>query len=203
MTDLSARLIYKFLKIRDSVGMGACSFVFRIWASAWNIRLAPGCNFYGWPILRKHAGSGIEIGRNCTFRSSRYSNLLGLNRPCGLSTLRPGASIIIGADCGFSGTVIGAAAKIQIGDRVLCGANTTITDTDWHNLAPELREDYCQAPSAPVVIEDDVWLGLNVTVLKGVRIGRGSVIAAGSVVVRDVPEGCLAGGTPARVLRRL
>ena len=56
---------------------------------------------------------------------------------------------------------------------------------------------------APVVIEDNVWLGANVTVLKGVRIGRDSVVAAGSVVTRDLPAGVLAAGVPAKVIKDL
>jgi len=52
----------------------------------------------------------------------------------------------------------------------------------------------------PVVIEDDVWIGCRSIILKGVRIGRGAVIAAGSVVTKDIPAGAIAGGVPARVL---
>ena len=55
---------------------------------------------------------------------------------------------------------------------------------------------------APVVIEDDVWCGANVTILKGVTIGRGSVIAAGSVVTRSIPPYSIAGGVPARVIKK-
>jgi acetyltransferase-like isoleucine patch superfamily enzyme len=58
-------------------------------------------------------------------------------------------------------------------------------------------------PSLPVVLEQGVWLGARVTVLKGVTIGRSSVVAAGSVVTRDIPPGVLAGGMPAKVLRKL
>ena len=52
-----------------------------------------------------------------------------------------------------------------------------------------------------VVVEDDCWIGTNVTILSGVRIGRGSIVAAGAVVTRDVPAGAIVGGVPARVLR--
>ena len=56
-----------------------------------------------------------------------------------VSTLRPGATLRIGSSCGFSGTVVAAAESIVIGDRVLCGANSTITDTDWHGVDPAER----------------------------------------------------------------
>jgi acetyltransferase-like isoleucine patch superfamily enzyme len=97
--------------------------------------------------------------------------------------------------------VLAAAESIVLGDRVVCGANVTITDTDWHGVRPEDRRD--AAKSAPVEIGSDVWMGLNALVLKGVRIGRGSVIAAGSVVTRDVPEGVIAAGNPAIVVKDL
>ncbi len=76
-----------------------------------------------------------------------------------------------------------------------CGANTIITDTDWHT------DDLRSTPCLPVIIEDDVWLGVNVTVLKGVRIGAGSIVGAGSVVAGDIPAGMVAVGAPARVQR--
>ncbi|RFA25156.1 hypothetical protein CAI21_19880 [Alkalilimnicola ehrlichii] len=56
---------------------------------------------------------------------------------------------------------------------------------------------------APVIIEDDVWIGNNCIVLKGVRIGRGAIVGAGAVVTKDVPAYCIVGGNPARVLKRL
>jgi acetyltransferase-like isoleucine patch superfamily enzyme len=112
-----------------------------------------------------------------------------------ISTLRPGASILIGSGCGFSGTVVAAACNIVLGDRVRCGANTVITDTDWH------WDDPRSGGACPVVIEDDVWLGLNVIVLKGVTIGAGSIIGAGSVVTHSIPSGVIAAGNPARVVK--
>ena len=105
--------------------------------------------------------------------------------------------------CGFSGTVIAAAESIVIGDRVLCGANVTITDTDWHAINLSERSTPGTAASAPVSIEDDVWIGLGAVVLKGVTIGRGTVVAAGSVVTRSLPEMVIAGGNPARVIGQL
>jgi acetyltransferase-like isoleucine patch superfamily enzyme len=148
------------------------------------------------PCVRRVPGSTISIGASCQFRSGPSTNLIGINHKCILSTLSRGAAIQIGSHCGFSGTVIGAEVRIELGDRVRCGANTVITDTDWHSDDPRAGRP------APVVIEDDVWLGLNVTVLKGVRIGAGALIGAGSVVTRDIPAGCVAGGNPAKILRR-
>ena len=106
-----------------------------------------------------------------------------------------GAQIYIGANCGFSATVIGCASKIVFGENVRCGANTLITDTDWHTDDPRT------GPDAPVTIEKNVWLGVNVTMLKGVTIGENTVVAAGSLVTCSLPANVVAGGVPAKVLK--
>jgi acetyltransferase-like isoleucine patch superfamily enzyme len=170
-------------------------------ARAWDVELGPGCRFYGRVSFERSLGSTIRIGGGCTFRSDKTSNRIGVNRPCLISTLKPGATIAIGQRAGLSGTVVGAADSITIGDDVLCGANVTITDTDWHGLAPTDRRKPGQA--APVVIGDSVWLGLNVVVLKGVTIGANTVVAAGSVVSKSLPADVIAGGMPAVPLRPL
>lgn len=170
-------------------------------ARFWGVNLGPGCTFFGRAQFSRAPGSQLSIGSRCSFRSAVWSNTIGINRPCLISTLHPEARLKIGSDCGLSGTVIAARVAITLGDRVLCGGNCTISDTDRHGLRPESRNQ--DGVSAPVIIEDDVWLGLNVTVLKGVTIGRGSVIGAGSVVTRSIPENSLAAGLPARVLRKL
>jgi acetyltransferase-like isoleucine patch superfamily enzyme len=168
----------------------------------WGVHIGHSCRFYGLPLFRRLPGSRITIGKNCQFRSSRWSNLVGINRPCMISTLSETAQVRIGNECGFSGTIIGSASSISIGNRVMCGANVTITDTDWHPTGWRDRMKG-HAKVSPVVIGNDVWLGMNVTVLKGVEIGDQSVIGAGSVVTRSVPPRVIAAGDPAVVVREL
>ena len=86
--------------------------------------------------------------------------------------------------------------SITIGDDVFISENCTLRDSDNHEM---LREGYTQ--SAPIVIGNHVWIGLNVTILKGVNIGDGCMVAAGSVVTKSFPPGCLIGGVPAKILR--
>jgi acetyltransferase-like isoleucine patch superfamily enzyme len=169
----------------------------RLLARIWGIELGRACVFRGLPLLRRMPGSTIRIGRHCRFNSRSEYNYIGINHRCILSTHADDASIVIGDACGFSGTTIGCAKSITLGRRVRCGANTVITDTDWH------ESDARTSPASAVVIEDDVWLGLNVVVLKGVTIGKNSVIGANSLVSRSVPAGVIAAGTPAKVLRSL
>jgi acetyltransferase-like isoleucine patch superfamily enzyme len=175
----------------------------RALASWWRVELGRDCRFYGVPGFRRLPGSTLRIGDRCEFRSAPWSNLVGLNRPCLFSAMLPDAVLEIGEGCGFSGTVIGCATRVTLGRRVMCGANTTITDTDWHPIEWRPRAEGRTGPYAPVVIGDDVWLGMNSTVLKGVTIGRRTVVGANSVVSRSLPEGVIAAGSPAVVIRKL
>ena len=93
--------------------------------------------------------------------------------------------------------------SIAIGRRVLIGTNVEIYDSDFHGIRVSDRNKSMAEWARPVVIEDDVFLGSNVRVLKGVTIGRGSVIANSSVVTSDIPPGVIAGGMPARVLKAI
>jgi galactoside O-acetyltransferase len=89
--------------------------------------------------------------------------------------------------------------EIRIGDDVMIAPNVTLTTTG-HPVHPARRVDFARF-SEPIVVEDKVWIGSNVVVLPGVRIGYGSVIGAGSVVSRDIPPMVVAVGTPCRALR--
>lgn len=86
--------------------------------------------------------------------------------------------------------------EISIGNHVAISENVTIWDTDAHHILG--KED---AMTQPIKIGDNVWIGNNVTILKGVTIGNGAIIAAGAVVTKDIPEGCLAAGVPAKVIK--
>lgn len=160
--------------------------------------------FYGIPILQKHRRSKMQFGPGFSLRSSLRSNPLGPNHPVILCTWQAGAILQTGSNFAMTGGTLCAAEQIVIGNRVTIGANTTVVDTDFHPLDPEIRPLHPQdARTAPIFIEDDVFIGMNCLVLKGVTIGQCSVIGAGSVVSRDVPGGVIAAGNPARVIREL
>jgi acetyltransferase-like isoleucine patch superfamily enzyme len=154
--------------------------------------LAYGARLYGRCLVFGRAG--IEIG----------DRLLVLGRPaaCMLST-HEGGRLEIGDRVFINhGSSISAHTLVRIGNDCKIGEHGIVLDCDFHELEHPTH-DGGHGESRPVVLEDAVWLGARVTVLKGVTIGRGSVIAAGSVVTRDIPAGVLAGGVPARVLRPL
>jgi acetyltransferase-like isoleucine patch superfamily enzyme len=180
------------LAIRKVIG----TFRLRMSALLKGVKLGNGTVSYGTTFFYRHHTAKVTIGHNCVFRSSPLSNLIGVNRPCVVNAQK-GSTIEIGHGCGFSGTIIGAFISISIGNEVKCGANTLITDSDWH------PEDSRSNSNMPVRIEDNVWLGEGVKVLKGVTIGRNSVIGAGSVVTKDIPANVVAAGNPCRVLKEL
>ncbi len=158
--------------------------------------LGKNSKFFGLPHVQKASSGDLRIGNACSFRSKKTANLIGINRPCIIS-VHPKASLNIQEGCGLSGTVIGCFKEITLEKHVRCGANTLITDSDWH------LDDPRSGKPQPVYIEENVWLGEGVKVLKGVRIGKNSVIGAGSIVVKDIPENVIAAGNPCKILKKI
>lgn len=160
----------------------------------------------GQPIVDLVPGARIEIGERVTMTSLSSGTALGVAHRVVIRCLTPQARIVIGDDCGFSGGSFCAAVSLKIGDRCLFGADVMVFDTDFHNHCQENRR--YSAPkwgkiSRPVSIGNDVFIGARVIISKGVKIGDRAIIAAGSVVVADVPPNSIFGGNPARFLREL
>lgn len=173
------------------------TLICHIKAKYWRIKIGEHTTFIGNTIFYKEPNSKTIIGNNCHFNSAQISNLIGIYSPCMISTIKHGAKIEIGHNCGFSGTVIGCAKHIKLGNNVRCGANTMITDSDWHFDDPRIGED------KPVIIDNNVWLGYGVKVLKGVHIGENSLIGAGSIVTKDIPANVIAAGNPCKIIKEL
>lgn len=117
-----------------------------------------------------------------------------------LYTFSPEARIGIGSHCYLNGLRVSCRAKVEIGAWCIF-ADSRVTDTDQHSVYPNRWDAAAPVESAPVVIGDNVWVCLAAVILKGVTIGRNSVVAAGAVVSRDVPENCVVAGNPARVVK--
>lgn len=173
------------------------SVIFNVIIRIKGIHTGKKCSFFGLPKFYRTVNSKIIISDRCSFRSRKTSNLIGIDRPCIISTLMPGAEIIIGEHCGFSGTVIGAFKSVRLGKNVRCGANTLITDSNWH------LDDPRSGIAKEIIIHDNVWLGAGSIVLKGVEIGENSVIGAASVVTKNIPPNVIAAGNPCKVIRTI
>ena len=174
---------------------------FRVW---YGRRLGQRLQLYGLPLLQVANWANLRIGKRVCLISDAYFSEPGINHPVIIRLLNPLARLTIGDDVGMSGGGICVQTEVRIGNGVMLGANAFITDTDFHPLLPENRRySYEQVGTRPVVIEDNVFIGMNSLVLKGVRIGRNSVIGAGSIVSRDVPANEIWAGSPARFVRAL
>lgn len=157
-------------------------------------------------LLPKKVGK-IDIGSNTWING--MINMFPHNKDVHLS---------IGDDCYIGDyTRIWCAKKIIIGNRVLIAHNVNIFDTTTHPLDKNVRyqhelvvkkqgfplEKYDTLSDAAVEIGNDVWIGCNCIILKGVKIGDGAIVAAGSVVTKDVPSDVVVGGNPAKIVKRL
>ena len=163
-------------------------------------------------------GPGCFLERKDSFERFRSTRDQGLVIGAGTRVymwttfnVEPSGAIEIGEESVLVGPAFMCAERIEIGSRVVLSYQVTIADSDFHPRDPEARraDAVANAPdgdpgarpaleTAPVVIEDDVHVGIGAIVLKGVRIGRGASIGAGAVVTADVPAGTKVEGNPAR-----
>lgn len=169
-----------------------------------NLLIGERVSFHGIPTFVVHSEARISIEKEVVLNSSQEFCLLGAFGPIRLLADHPGAEIRIGSQTRIHASCIRAYNSVTIGKRCLLASNCQITDTNGHALSfpdVEKRIDLICNEAVPVVIEDDVWLCEGVKVLPGVTIGKGTVVAAGSVVTKSLPAYCLAGGIPARVIK--
>ena len=140
-------------------------------------------NYLRSTLLRMDAGS-------CIHTTGRFKAFFGAD-----IQLFPGASLILGKSYVNSNCKIRCSNRIEIGDDCAISHDVTILDSDFHEI---IRPDF-QA-SKPIVIQNHVWIGTRSIILKGVTVGSGAIIAAGSVVTKDIPPHTMAAGSPAKVI---
>jgi acetyltransferase-like isoleucine patch superfamily enzyme len=155
---------------------------------------------YAFKRFRSRREPALVIGSHCTMDGVHFA-------------LGEEGRLEIGDYCYFTNAVLLCELEVRVGSYVVIGWNATIADSDFHPIAPAERIADAVACSPlgegrkrpvilcrPVVIEDDVWIGPNATILKGVRLGAGAIIEAGALVTRDVPARARVMGNPAQVI---
>lgn len=177
----------------------------------YGVKIEPNaCVLGALPIIYNPFVSSIVIGSHVVLNSDSSQSFAPIVSPVKFA-LGKDARILIGNYCDLNGCSLSAYESIEIGNYVQIGPATWITDTDLHSLDAVTRRrqllgepyDWAKVKRKPVVICDDVWIGASCIILKGVTIGHGAVIGAGSVVTNDIPPYCAAAGNPARVIQFL
>ena len=171
-----------------------------------NVRVGPNSlitSAYAFKRFRSRHDTGLRIGANCTMDGVHFA-------------VGEDGRVEVGDYCYFTNAVLLCELQLVVGSYVVIGWNTTISDTDFHPIEPAKRILDALACSPlgkgaarpeivrrPVLIEDDVWVGPNATILTGVRIGAGAFVEAGSLVAHDVPPRARVMGNPAQVIGSL
>ena len=197
--DLRAWFFKLIYKVKIKLYIYCINYVVHLICAIKGLERGKNVKFLGFPKIYREPYSKIRVGNNCRFNSAKRSVQMGLLKPCTFLTLTRNAEIIFGDCSGASGVTIAAADKIQIGNNVIIGANCNIIDNDFHNTNPSRRVENDFA-ARPIIIEDDVFIGFNCFILKGVTIGRNSVIGANSVVISNIPSDSIAMGNPCKVV---
>ena len=154
---------------------------------------------------------GVEFLFNCSWLKNDPATSVLVVHPTGRLIVNgnfkifSGATIFINKNAGLilgngyinNNLTLHCYEQIEIGEDVAIGENVSIRDSDNHFIST--TPDYKM--TQPVIIGNHVWIGMNVIILKGVHIGDGAIIAAGSVVTQNIPDSCLAGAVPARVIK--
>lgn len=151
--------------------------------------------------VRYRAGGVLEIGAGTIVEGS-------------LVFEKDGARISIGSNTSIGGSLVASACQIEIGDDVLISWGCNIVDHNSHSVAwterkQDVRDwyhgkkDWSHVDTKPVRIGNKCWLGMNVILLKGVEVGEGAVVAAGSVVTKSIPPWTVAAGNPAKIIREI
>ncbi len=168
-----------------------------------NVKIGPNTIISGLHAFKRFTSlkeNGLTIGSHCTMDNVQFA--IGQSGEVSIGDYNYFTSVVLLCEC-----------DLRIGNYVMIGWNTTITDADFHPIQPAQRivDALACAPTGdrqtrpilkqePVVIEDDVWIGPSVTILKGITIGAGAFVEPGSVVTRNIPAHARVLGNPARIV---
>jgi acetyltransferase-like isoleucine patch superfamily enzyme len=193
---------WKFKTLRFKIFLHVSRLRTRIYFSLCGVKYKDFTSL-GIPLLDVHPEGECKIGNGFVMVNTAKNATLGKNQKCKF-VVRKRAKLIIGNKVGMSNTVIVATQSITLGNNLIIGGGVTIVDSDFHSLNYNhwhTVEDEKNMKSKPVIIQDNVFIGMNSIILKGVNIGTNSIIAAGSVVTTNIPQNQVWGGNPAGFIK--
>lgn len=184
----------------------------REWLQRNGADIHPSCYFNGAPLITLSSSSGTVDPsgfRGCITMAEGSGMHSTPDNPfhkefCRISILHKPYSqgrLTVGRNVNLNGTCIVAAAPVVIEDDVLLGPSVTIMTTDGHSIDRSVPDAECEFPCRPVTIKRRAWLGMGCLIMKGVTVGEYAVVAAGSVVTRDVQPHSIVAGNPAREIK--
>ncbi len=163
-------------------------------------------------------GENLEVGTISVCKADK-PGLISLGNHCrvygALQSQGDGTIRIGDHTCIYRKSVLGSVSSITVGNCVIISNHVHIYDNNNHPTSPKIRREMCKngfdgdpwcwthADSAPIVIEDNVWIGEYAAILKGVTIGTGAIVASHAVVTKDVPPYTIVAGNPARVVKEI
>ena len=206
MKSLTRNTIMFFIRLYRFAIKKVSKILSQIYLYANNVEFVSPISCFGLPIIAIGKGGIFRVGKNFMMVNNAISNLIGRPQKCSFY-IGENAILQIGDNVGMSATSIVCMEKVLIGNNVRIGGNTVIYDTDFHSLDREQRvkivEDRANTKHAKVIIEDGVFIGAHTTILKGVTIGKDSIIGACSVVTKSIPGCEIWGGNPAKFIRKI
>ena len=202
---MAIRFLYKVVKI-------LCYKLLHLfsWGKTYLKLKVNGVRFYkdfkahGVPIVSVNLKGFFCIGRNFSFNSGLYHNMIGRQQPC-FFIVGKNAKLLIGDNVGISCTAIVCHKEIIIEDGVRIGGGVVIYDTDFHSLNMDDRtsipEKLDNVRTGSIKIGKGAFIGAHSIILKGVEIGAGAIVGAGSVVTRSIPENEIWAGNPVKAIK--
>ena len=204
MNDL---LMYFWTRVKPRLNKIYYSFIFLIKSKFYGVTYAGGGSIFGRIDLTRAPYSSIKIGKDVVMVSSSWrSSSSAIFAPVKIQTHSSSAKIEIGDKVGMNGTsIVARSRKISIGSMTQIAPNVTILDFDGHSFftSEERWINHGFENDRDVRIGSNCWIGTRSIILKGVEIGDYAIVAAGSIVTKDVPEKTIVAGSPAKVIRNL
>jgi len=191
--------MYKIIRLSASIKIFVYTKIYQVYFGVLlpNVTVSSGLRVSGILNLSIYPDSNVKIGTQCRINSGFSENPVGGALRMGI-WVGPNAQLTIGNNVGMSNSTLVCMQQVTIGDDVFIGGDCKIYDTDFHAVPVAARLQNAPPRTAPVHISSKTFIGGHSIILKGITIGEGAVIGAGSVVTKDIPPYQIWAGNPAK-----